>query len=94
MKTLDNLTFKVVACSETENGDYHTKLQYKGDIVVEDSFGTTTKKTQLTYYRFLDNEVELGIKGKIDFSKFNVQEREYDTGEEVVTLKYLVPKSK
>lgn len=93
MRNLDNIKFKVVSCNETENGDYHVKLQYKGNVEVEDDFGKTTKKMQITYYRFLDNEVAIDTKGKIDFNKFDIQVREYDTGEEIVDLKYLVPKS-
>ena len=87
----ENLTFECVECTQTKNGDYHIKLQYIGDIAANDDFGTTTKKSQLTFYRFVDNPVAIGKKGKIDFAKFKVRERDYDTGEEIVTLKYLEP---
>jgi hypothetical protein len=89
---LNEITFKVVSCEKTTNDDYHVKLQYKGELEVEDDFGKTTQNTQLTYYRFVDSKIKVGAKGKIDFNKFNVVERDYDTGEEIVQLKYLKPK--
>ena len=91
---LNSLVFTVVDCSETDNGDFHIKLQYKGEIQVKDDFGTTTQNTQLTFYRFIDQKVKVGTKGSIDFSKFNIEEREYEIEEtgELVTLKDLKPK--
>jgi hypothetical protein len=89
---LNEITFVVISCSKTENDDYHIKLQYKGELEVADTFGTTTQNTQLTYYRFVDDKIKVGTKGNIDFSKFTIEERDYDTGEEIVQLKYLKPK--
>jgi hypothetical protein len=92
MGNMNELTFKVVECNETKNADFHVKLQYKGEIEASDDFGTTTQTTQVTFYRFVDQAIKVGAKGKIDFGKFDIQEREYDTGDEIVMLKYLKPK--
>ena len=92
MGIYNELTFVVVECNETKNADYHVKLQYKGSLEVTDDFGTTTQDTQVTFYRFVDSKIKEGSKGKIDFTKFTIEERPYDTGDEIVTLKYLKPK--
>jgi hypothetical protein len=92
MGTFNDLTFVVLSCKETENNDFHIKLQYKGSVEVADTFGTTTQDTQLTFYRFVDSKIKVGTKGKIDFAQFTIEEREFDTGEELVMLKYLKPK--
>ena len=92
MGIYESLTFVVIECNETKNADYHIKLQHKGSIKVEDDFGPTSQDTQVTFYRFVDNPIKEGSKGKIDFNKFTIEERPYDTGDEIVTLKYLKPK--
>lgn len=86
------LTFTVISCEETKNNDFHIKLQHKGSFKVEDDFGPSSQDSQLTYYRFVDNPIKKGSKGKINFDKFDIEEREYDTGDDIVMLKYLKPK--
>lgn len=92
MGIYESLTFVVIECTETKNNDFHVKLQHKGSIKVEDDFGPTSQDTQVTFYRFVDNKIKVGSKGKINFSKFDIEERPYDTGDEIVMLKYLKPK--
>ena len=92
---LNEITFKVVSCEPTKNDDFHVKLQYKGSVNVTDDFGTTSQDTQLTYYRFVDDKIKVGAKGKINFAKFDIEERPWTTDEgEDVVLKYLKPKKK
>lgn len=88
----NELVFTVISCEETKNNDFHIKLQHKGSFKVEDDFGSSSQDSQLTYYRFVDNAIKTGSKGKIKFENFDIEEREFDTGDDIVMLKYLKPK--
>lgn len=93
-----DLTFTVISCTPSTDDDnvteYHVKLQYSGEIKVQDEFGSSVKKTQLTYYRWLINDIKVGTQGKIDFSQFDIVEKDWETPDgELVTLKQLKPKA-
>ena len=94
MNNLSQLDFSVISSNITKNGDYHTKLQHKGSVKAGDSFGETTKEMQVTYYRFLDNQVPVGTVGKIDFTQFDIRLKPWEMEDgSIAQLKYLEPKT-
>ena len=84
-----------MSSTASENGGHILKLQSKQDKVQETVFGTTTQKSQETYYLKVGAPVAVGTVGDIDISKFKVTELPYvlpegnENAGQTVMLKWL-----
>lgn len=85
----------VAQCTETKNKNFVNKLVGKTESV-KTAFGEVEGGSR-TFYLFTDTANEVGTKGSVDLSKFDIVVNEYpftdDNGDEqLAQLNYLYPK--